>query len=344
MENIYDNTRDIKELYYLSHDQVEKITNQIISIMAGDVLPSEHPMVIVVGGQSGSGKTSLIHYTEQISTKREFIEIDNDYFRSFHPKLEEIKNKYPDYYVTATDQLGLGVTASVIDYFRDHKYNIILHQTLKNNRVVDDAITKFINAGYTVGVRAFAVPYFESKMSQIERCEGQLKKLHFCRHVRKVDHDAAIEGLPKTVEYIEQTGKYDFLEIYRRTEDANRPGLVYAKFNENTEAKTLRALADCTNVSKETQTFGFVSARDAVEKTWETEAIKCAKTLDDRIRAAEASEFNNPVMQTHIDELKERFAEFKLTHKKKVMAINAPLSSVRSAADTQLQTDNLMGK
>ena len=334
----YIDTAAIKELYYLSNEQIEQITKEIIRVMASDILPSKQPLVIVVGGQSGSGKTSLIHYTEQISSKREFIEIDNDYFRSFHPKAEEIKDQYPDYYVTATDQLGLGVTAQVIDYFREHRYNIILHQTLKNNRVVDDAMTKFIEAGYTVGVRAFAVPYFESKMSQIERCEGQLEELHFCRHVAKVDHDAAIEGLPRTVEYIEQSGKYDFLEIYKRTENPNQPGLVYAKFNPKNEKKTLEALTDCTNMSKETQTYGFANAREAVEKTRESEAVKCAKTLGARIRAAELSPYNNPVMQKHIDELKAEFENFK-KQKKSKLTIQVALTSVRSSDSIHLDLD-----
>ncbi|MCQ2381879.1 MAG: zeta toxin family protein [Clostridia bacterium] len=331
MKNEILDTKKIQELYALSEKQVQDITNNIISVMAEDLLPSEQPLVVVVGGQSGSGKTSLIHYTERLSSDREFIEIDNDYFRSFHPRIEEIRNNHPDYYVTATDQLGLGITSKIIDYFRDHKYNIILHQTLKNNRVVDDAITKFINAGYVVGVRAFAVPYLESKMSQIERCEGQLEKIHFCRHVNKVDHDAAIEGLPKTVEYIEQSGKYDFLEIYRRTEDANHPGLVYSKLNPNTETKTLQVLDGCTYVSKETLTFGFNSARDAVEKTRASEAIKCAKTLDKRIQVAEQSKYNNEVMQMHIDELKEQFELFKKKQKKHKLTIQSSLSAVKNS-------------
>ena len=336
----FDDLQEIKQLYYLSNEEIDKITQHIIKVMAADVLPSKQPIAIVVGGQSGSGKTSLIHYTEQISAKREFIEIDNDYFRSFHPKADEIKDRFPDYYVTATDQLGLGVTSKVIDYFREHNYNIILHQTLKNNRVVDDAITKFIEAGYVVGVRAFAVPYFESKMSQIERCEGQLEELHFCRHVAKVDHDAAIEGLPKTVDYIEQSGKYDFLEIYKRTENPNQPGLVYAKFNPVTEAKTIEALVDCTNMSKETQTYGFKSARDAVEKTRESEAIKCAKTLEVRILAAEQSPYNNPVMQSHIDELKGEFEKFKKKQdKKSTLNIQTALSSVRNYNTLQIDLD-----
>ncbi len=341
MDKIYD-AEEIKKIYALTPEKIQSITQSIIKVMAADVLPDEQPIAIVVGGQSGSGKTSLIHYTEQISANREFIEIDNDFFRSFHPKANEIKDRYPDYYVSATDQLGLGVTSTVIDYFREHKYNIILHQTLKNNRVVDDAMTKFINAGYTVGVRAFAVPYFESKMSQIERCLAQLATLHFCRHVAKVDHDAAIEGLPSTIQYIEESGKYDFLEIYKRTDNPNQPGLVYSHINEKNEEKTLRALADCTNVSKENQTYGFANAREAVEKTRESEAIKCAKTLAERIQKAENSPYNNIVMQLHIDELKDSLLLFQRTHgKKTTCAINTDASVIdQSSLDDKTNSGN----
>lgn len=310
----------IRDLYHLSDEQVQQITKNIISVMAKDLLPSKHPLVVIVGGQSGSGKTALINYTSQLSTKREFIQIDNDFFRGFHPAVDQIKRDHPDFYVTATDQLGLGITADVIEYFKNHHYNIILHQTLKSNRIVDDAMTKFIEAGYTVGVRAFAVPYFESKMSQIERCEGQIETLGFCRHVAKEDHDAAIVGLPKTIEYIEQSGKYDFIEIYKRGTNISRPELVYAKFNDKNRDKTLETLEDCENVSLTDQSFGFANARDAIEQTRNSEAVICAKTLETRICHAEQSPFNNPEMQMHIDELKERLQTFKSEHK--LRAIN----------------------
>ena len=169
--------------------------------------------------------------------------------------------------------------------------------------------------------------------------------MHYCRHVAKVDHDAAIEGLPNTIEYVEQSGKYHFLEIYKRTENLNQPGLVYSHINEDHEAQTLLALSDCTNVAKENQMYGFANARDAVEKTWASEAVKCAKTLDARIQAAEQSEFNNPVMQTHIDELKERFAEFQCERavKKSTFMMQAPLSSLRyQPVATQSSASNLI--
>jgi len=308
---------EVRNLYHLTDDQISEITKDVITVMAKDVVPSKKPLVIVVGGQSGAGKTALINYSSQLSPKRKFVQIGNDYFRGFHPQVDEIRRKYPDHYVTATDQLGLGITADVIKYFTENRYNIILHQTLKNNRVVDDAITKFIDAGYTVGVRAFAVPYFESKMSQIERCEKQIRNLKFCRHVAKIDHDTALEGLPNTVDYVEQSGKYDFIQIFKRGNSIKLPTLVYSKFNEKTKAHTLQIIEDCSNdqVPMQDQTSGFASAKEAVEKTRESEAVRCMRTLDARIHDAERSRYNNEEMQMHIDELKGRMQDYKKKNK-----------------------------
>lgn len=324
---------EVRKLYHLTDDQISKITKDVISVMAKDLVPSKNPLVIVVGGQSGSGKTALINYSCQLSPKREFIQIDNDFFRGFHPQVAEIKRNHPDHYVTATDQLGLGITADVIKYFTENRYNIILHQTLKNNRVVDDAITKFIDAGYTVGVRAFAVPYFESKMSQIERCEGQIETLGFCRHVAKIDHDTALEGLPNTVDYVEKSGKYDFIQIFKRGREISLPTLVYSKFNEKTKAHTLQVIEDCSSdqVPMKDQIAGFANAKEAVEKTRESEAERCLKTLDARIHKAESSRYNNEEMQMHIDELKDRVQDYKKKNKltKSIISQSMPCRALR---------------
>ena len=304
--------KEIIAKYTLSPEKVEELKNTIINVLSYDKTPSENPLAIVVGGQSGAGKTALIEYTSQMSTQREFVMIDNDFFRGFHPKTQEIRALYPDLYTAATDQIGLGITSDIISFFKDNKYDIILHQTLKNNRIADDAITKFRDAGYIVGVRAFAVPYTESKMSQIERCLGQIDKLGFCRYVRKLDHDTAVDGLPKTVGYIEETSKYDFIEIFKRGREIDKPTLVYSKINPETEKQTLEALSNCEQVCHQDESFGFENARDAVETTRFQEELRVAKTLDARIKDAENHPCNNPEMQTHIDELKEYFQQFKI--------------------------------
>lgn len=311
--------------YKLTDEQYENTKQTIINTLAYNKHPSENPLLVVVGGQSGAGKSALINYTTEMSSQRNFVIIDNDNFRSFHPFDDEIKKSYPDLYTAATDQLGLGVTADVIAYFMENKYDIIFHQTLKNNRIADDAITKFRNAEYTVCVRAFAVPYIESKMSQIERCLTQIDKLGYCRYVRKTDHDAAVKGLPETIDYIEKTGKYDSLEIYKRSKDISKPTLVYSRINPETEETTIKTLSNCEQVlledekfGFEDEKFGFEDAKDAVVRTREQDETKLMnKVIDQRIENAENHPCNNPDMQVHIDELKDYVENFRETQLKK---------------------------
>lgn len=305
---------EVIQKYALSDEEIERIKETVISILSCNKSPEKGtPLAIVVGGQSGSGKTALMDYTLQLSPGK-FIMIDNDFFRGLHPKASEIEKKYPEYYTAATDQIGLGITSDIIDHFVKNKYNLILHQTLRGNRVADDAITKLRQSGYIVGIRAFAVPYFESKMSQIERCLAQLKNLGFCRYVRKVDHDAAIKGLPETVDYIEKTGKYDFMEVFKRGHDISFPTIVYAKLNPETKRKTLEVLSklrNCETATLEDEHFGFTSAKDAVLKTRDTESLRLEQDIDERIEEAKKSPFMTEEMKIHINELEDELARFR---------------------------------
>ena len=306
--------------YKLTNKQVAEVLKTVIGVMSADKVPSDNPLAMIVGGQSGAGKTALINYTSLMSTKRDFVVIDNDFFRAFHPYAAEIKALYPDLYTEATDQIGLGITSDVISYFMGNndenaRYDLIFHQTLKGNRIADDAIAKLRDCGYTVGVRAFAVPYLESKMSQIERTQAQYERMGFCRHVRQVDHDAAVAGLPNTIKYIEDNNKADFIEIFKRSDDIANPIRVYAKLNPLTEEQTLQTLSNCEHVCHENFTNGFEDGMDAVVQTREEEAIRCAQTLGDRLETAISNgAYEIPGMAEHIDEIVGVFNEFKLTH------------------------------
>ena len=319
---------DIVNKYTLNQQEYEKVLRTVVEVMSSDKIPSNRPLAIVVGGQSGAGKTALINYTTNISTRREFVIIDNDFFRAFHPQAADIKKLYPGLYTHITDQIGLGFTPHVVSYFMGNdikfpsgnvienenhvKYDLIFHQTLKSIRIADDAMAKLRDSGYTVGVRAFAVPYFESKMSQMERCKAQYMKMGFCRHVRPEDHYAALNGIPNTIEYIESNGKADFVEIFKRSGDIRYPQLVYAKFNESTEEETLKTLEDCENAPHKNETNGFNSAKEAIVKTWEQEAKICSQSLGDRIGELKRDGGEEiPGIKEHIEELEKSLQEYR---------------------------------
>ena len=297
-------TQQILGRYKLTDKQIKDITQVIINTLTHNKMPSKNPLAIVVGGQPGAGKTALINYTKRLSNERDFITIDNDFFRSFHPKAEEIKQYFPELFTQATDQLGMGITSSVINYFVENNFDLIFHQTLKNNRIGDDAISKFQDFGYTVGVRVFAVPFYESSMSQVERYLGQAEKLGYCRYATAEGHTTAYLGLPNTVEYLENNGLFDFIEVFKRSKNIAKPTVVYTNFNPETQEKTLNCLSNCSQVLMETNKNGFLSAKDAVLKTRYELALQTAKNIQPRIDESEQNPFINNEIQSRIDELK----------------------------------------
>lgn len=295
---------EIIKKYSLTPEQIENITKTILKVLTHEKESSDHPLAIIVGGQPGSGKTALISHTKQISSFRNFIAIDNDFFRSFHPKADEIKQQYPSLFTQATDQLGMGITANVINYCLENKYDIILHQTLKNNRIGDDAIVSLKENGYTVGVRVFAVPFYESAISQIERYLGQAEKLGYCRFATQEGHLKAYLGLPDTVDYLEKNGFYDFIQVFKRSEDISSPTCIYTSFNPNTKSQTLTTLYNCENAPTQNFKNGFRSAKDAVLKTRLSTAFETKENISLRLSEAQGSIFNNTEIQSRIDELK----------------------------------------
>ncbi|MBR4003821.1 MAG: zeta toxin family protein [Clostridia bacterium] len=325
--------QEIIKKYALTEEQINEITLNILNTLTYNKLPNQSPLAIVVGGQPGAGKTALINYTSKMSSERKFITVDNDFFRCFHPKADEIKELYPNYFTLATDQLGMGITSNVINYLVDNKYDLIFHQTLKNNRIGDDAITKFKESGYTVGVRAFAVPFYESSISQCERYLGQAEKLGYCRFATPEGHLTAYLGLPNTVEYLEQNGLYDFIEVYKRSEDISRPTLVYSNFNPQTKSSTLQALSNCEQITQDNN-FGFSSAKEAVIKTRYETALQTTKHINDRICSVESSPYNNDDIQLRVNELKNSL-EFVQNN----TGISNQLSQVKSSPSYQERQD-----
>ena len=110
--------------------------------------------------------------------------------------------------------------------------------------------------------------------------------------------------MPKTIEYLENNGLYDFIEVYKRSEDISKPTRVYSHFNPNTKESTLQTLSNCEQIDSNEKNFGFKSAKEAVIKTRYQTALQTASNINDRIVEVENSPYNNEDIQLRIDELK----------------------------------------
>lgn len=275
---------EVLKKYKLSEETHDFYYDIIKRTYTSGKVPVKNPIAIIIGGQTGAGKSSLIGYSTKMFSDDNVIIINSDEIKPFHPKSEEIAKLYPKLYTKITDQESNTWTSRLFEELRKEGYNIIFEGTMKNNRIADESITELQQLGYTIIVRGLAVCDLESRMSILERYEGQVSKKGWGRLVVTDHHNQTYNGMPNTIDYIEQNLRYDVLEIFARGENIDEPVNVYSKHNHSSNGKIKNAVEGRKCVSKHSRTFGFNNARESVLKSREEEYEWVIPTLDGRIK------------------------------------------------------------
>lgn len=278
------NEEEILKKYKLTKEEHDEYYQTIKRIYVGGKTPEKNPISVIVGGQTGAGKSGILGYSTKMFKNDNVIIINSDEIKPFHPKSEEIAKLYPDLYTKITDQESNTWTSRLFEELRREKYNIIFEGTMKNNRIADESITELKKLGYTVVVRGIAVCDLESRISILERYEGQVDTKGWGRLVVPEHHNQTYIGMPQTIEYIEQNGMYDILEIYARGEIPSKPILVYSCHNINNKEQIQEALKDKEYISKIPRKFGYNDAKDAVTRAREEEYEQVIPTAKTRLK------------------------------------------------------------
>lgn len=274
----------ILQKYKLPQNAHEYLYKIIKRIWTADKFPVENPVAVIIGGQTGAGKSGIISYSQKMFEDGNVVVINSDEIKPFHPKSEEIAKTHPNLYTEITDQESNTWTSKLFEETRRAGYNIIFEGTMKNNRVADDAIEDLRKKGYTVVVRGLAVCDLESRLSILERYEAQVASKGWGRLVVPEHHNQTYFGMPNTIDYIEKTGKYDILEIFKRGETPDMPELIYGKLNEDTKEKIEKSIEGKKFVSSATQKYGYKSGKEAIKEYREKDYDKVLPLCPERFK------------------------------------------------------------
>ena len=179
--------------------------------------PEEHPILILLGGQPGSGKTRLAHLiTREIYGTRNITQIIGDDFRQFHPHYRRLLETNPAGMPSRTAKAAGFWTEKAIEFALKKRISILIEGTFRNPETPLFAAGSAKKSGYEVYVFAMAVPPFQSKLGTLERFYRALADKSAARWTPPAIHDQAVASLPGSVKDLGDAKRIQHLTVSDR--------------------------------------------------------------------------------------------------------------------------------
>ena len=177
---------------------------------------SKQPIAILLGGQSGAGKTT-IHRIKQKEFQGNIVIIDGDSFRSQHPHYLELQQEYGKDSVECTKDFAGKMVESLVTELSHLGYNLLIEGTLRTIDVPKKTAQLLKNKGYEVQLALIATKPKLSYLSTLIRYE----ELHAinpnqARATPKEHHDFIVKHLVDNTRQLEELTIFERIQIYQR--------------------------------------------------------------------------------------------------------------------------------
>lgn len=239
-------------------------------------------IAVVLGGQTGAGKSSLIAETKRELQKegRRIVVIDDDQYRRLYPYGKEILRDCPEHYTKVTATATSLITPKILKFASENGYNFIFDGTMKNPRILNTMKTW---PGYKIYVKIMAASRPRS-LASIAIRNGELRKIgEEGRYISTEDHDATYYGIPETLKMLEDLGLAQDIKIYTRGKSELYPNQEFSS-KEDTEKSSVEKLEELRQI--DTQKFIDDAEKDIsylkelAENLSETEKAEIYKTIE----------------------------------------------------------------
>lgn len=255
--NIDPKVKDMMLDHLLSDEEYLATYFSILSTFFYQKEPVELPIMHIILGQTGSGKSALT--AKVLRENSNCIVIDSDKFKHYRADAERIATQYPSLYGFLTGPDAYGHRDNVYDYGVSNKYNILTEiAPSKKNGLFNINIDELSQKGYSIKAHTLAVGNINSALSVHERYEGQIEaELPTPKLTDLERHHDSFEGLNNIVKVL-QNNKRVANSIYRRSpEHSGTPILVYPEIGDNRYTCPYHALTEIQNLDNKMTMAGF---------------------------------------------------------------------------------------
>lgn len=239
-----------------SEADFQKALQRTIRALTRGKMISDQPIAILLGGQSGAGKTT-IHRIKQKEFQGNIIIIDGDSYRSQHPNYLALQEKYGKDSVDYTKGFAGKMVEHLVDELSTQGYHLLIEGTLRTTQVPRQTAQLLSSKGYQVSLAVISTKPELSYLSTLIRYE-ELYAIDptQARATPKEHHDGIVENLRE----LESENLFDCIQIYQR----DRTCIYDSETDEGVAAEVLQNcfFGKWSKVEEEMMKFGQERLRE----------------------------------------------------------------------------------
>ncbi len=219
-----------------TEEEFQRAKDSILVALTAEprLAPSLCPIAVLLGGQSGAGKTTLHGLMRNYFSGNQ-ITVNGDGFRSYHPRYRELDKEYGPESVNYTARWAGAMTEAVVEALSTVGYNLAVEGTLRTAEVPTKTATLLKGRGYRVFLAVMAVKPEVSLIS----CQIRYEQMRIAGTVpRATDpehHNLIIRQIVSNMRVLEQSDLFEGIYLVNRAKE-----VLYPK--EGQEGKASEAL------------------------------------------------------------------------------------------------------
>lgn len=197
-----------------SEDEFRKAFEYYYNALTSYKRPSEKPQACILGGQSGSGKSTIHKIIKEQNPN--IIVIDGDRFREQHPNFEIIQKEYGNEAANYTQKFSNSIVNALIERLSSEKLNLVIEGTCRTSDVPLNTAKALKDKGYTVELSVMCTDKDISWQSTIDRYNEMKRRGLHARAVPKEKYLETVNAISANISTIYQSNIFDEITLYNR--------------------------------------------------------------------------------------------------------------------------------
>ena len=216
----------------VSEEQFQNAYNRIREALVAGTIPGTDKCTIILGGQPGAGKSSFYEMRDDLL---DYIPINGDEYRRFHPNYKDIIKTDPEHYAERTQSFSNRIVETLITDLGNNGYNLVIEGTLRNPDVPIKTCEYLKTKGYKPELVVVACDAEIAWKSTITRIKI-LKSRGLAPRLVPIDiYNNTVSRIPDSLDRIEERACFKDITIINRDGD-----ILYTNGQEGRASDVLR--------------------------------------------------------------------------------------------------------